>query len=240
MIAKCRVLTAAPRDPSGPPVLQWLKRSYHPASPSMGAVGLNDGTSPATLVQQMSLQPQASEFTLEALAAKSAIPVSPGGVGTQAVEGLWLTSNVNAPLMLANLRESMTMQGTAQYVRSPPKQQGQYPALISSPKLAAAASPKPAKGLARLPVPLYGDTAPVKSAGGASVESASAPSPRQHALGREVRHRAPVKGKNDSLLLRDSVAPGALAWDRSKPAAGKVKAKGAAVAPPLRDRRRKP
>lgn len=209
----------------------------------MGAVGLNDGTSPASLVQQMSLQPQASDFTPEALTAKPSIPVSPGGMGNLAAEGLWLTSNVNAPLMLANLRESMTKQALPCTIQqgkaSPAAQQGQLPSL-ASPKSAALSSTKLANGLARLPLHLYGEAAQVKSAVTAPLELASVPSPRQHATGREARHRAPVKGKTSAPLQKGSVAPGAMAWDRSRTAPGKVKAMAAAVAPAQRDRRRKP
>lgn len=205
----CRVFTTAPT------ALHWLKRPDQAGSPSVGALGLNDGSSPASLVQQMSLQPQAHE---PASAAQ--------GSGITAPGGLWLTSDVDAPLMLANLRESMTLQpplAGAQHVRSPPDaQHAQLPALLSSPKPAGPAM----KGVARLAA-----HASLKM-GAATAELSVLASPRQAAASREARHRAPVKGRNDSKLLRGSDVPG----PQSKASLGRPKATAAAVVP----RRRKP
>ena len=219
------------KELSGPPVLQWLKRSLFPASPSMGALDvLSAGISPARLVQQMSLDGHHAV----------AEPLHAGESASEAPGGLWLTSDVDAPLMLANLRESMTMQalpGAAQQASTPPNDQiGQLPAMLPIPKPAIAAADED------VPATLL---ASVKPALPSPMEATPVPSPRQKAVGREARHRAPVaaslKGRNNAQLRKSSLFTEPLAWERPKAANGKqAPTAKAATTPALRDRRRKP
>ena len=108
------------------PLLQLLGPPLH-LSPSIhqliGTVGglASDGSTPARLVQQMSLQPhthdpagnQLKQYTISST-------LSPRIEGIGAVGGLWLTSDTNAPLMLANVRRSMAMQAMPATTQSNP------------------------------------------------------------------------------------------------------------------------